>query len=102
MLEAQKAQRAHRVTGVNRTSDAVRAPERGTSVAEFVAILDIVVDERVVVKDLDGDGRIERTLDRRSFAHRNAHHHLRTQPFAAPRRSVRSVTEMSQKTIGDL
>ncbi len=36
--------------------------------AQLVAILDIVVNERVVVKDLDRDGGVERALERRAFA----------------------------------
>ena len=69
---------------------------------QLVAIFDIVVNERVVVEDLDRDGRIERVLERCAFARRHAHDHLRAQALAAPRRSVRAVTEVAQKHIGDL
>ena len=69
---------------------------------ELVTILDVVVDQRVVVKDFDCDRRIERVFERRALAGGDAQHHLRAQPFAPPGRTVSSVTEMTQKHIGDL
>ncbi len=68
LLEAQEAQRAHRVAGVDRPRHAVRAPQGRPSVAQLVAVLDVVVDERIVVEDLDGHRGVERLLDRRAFA----------------------------------
>src|SRR5580700_10698806 len=102
MLEAQETQGAHRIPGFDRPGDPVGAPERRPSVPKLVTILDVVVNERVVVEDLDGNGSVESVLDRRALADRDAHHHLRSKPLAAACRPVRCVTEMSQKTIGDL
>ena len=102
VLEAQKTQRAHRVAGVDRLADAVGAPQRRPAVTQFVAVFDVVVDQRVVVKYLDRDGGIERAFRRRAFAGGDAHHHLRAQPLAAPRRPVPAVAEVAQKHIGDL
>ena len=89
VLEAQKTQRAHRVAGVDRLADAVGAPQRRAAVTQFVAIFDVVVHQRIVVKYFDRHGGIDRVLRRRAFAGGDAHHHLRAQPLAAPRRSVR-------------
>ncbi len=82
VLQAQKTQGAHRIAGVDRRADAVLAPQRAPAVAQFVAVFDVVVNQRIVMEDFDGDGGVERVLDRRAFAERNAQHHLRPQAFA--------------------
>src|SRR5580704_2859708 len=102
VFETEKAQRAHCIARIDGLRDAVSAPERSASVAQLVAVFYVVVNERIVVKNLYRHRRIECLFHRRSFAGGHPHHHLRSKPFASSRRSVRSVTKVTQKHIGDL
>ncbi len=80
---------------------AVEIPQRPFAVTHFVSILDVVVDERVIVQDFDGCRGVKTMFERRSESETGAHNDLGTQAFAAASRSVRSVTEVIQKHIGD-
>ncbi len=95
VFEAEKAERTHRVAGVDCPCDAVRTPQRRAAVTQLVAILDVVVHERIIVEDLDRNGCVERVLDRSRLTGGNSHHHLWAQPLAAPRRAVWRIAEVA-------
>ncbi len=65
------AERAHRVAGRQRGRDTVAHPERRAPVAQLVSVLDVVVDEREVVQQLDRGRRGERVFRRRAFGLRD-------------------------------
>ena len=79
VFEAKKTERAH---GIAKTAFIARATPyalqtRRASMAELVAILNVVVYEGIVVEDFNGHGGIKHVLDRRSLRGRDSHHHLR-------------------------
>ena len=52
----------HAVAGIDALLGAPDRPDGGAMAAELVAVLDVVVDQREVVDQLDGDGRGERPV----------------------------------------
>ena len=59
-VEGDPRQAEQRVAGVDRLRDAVDRPERRAVAALDVAVLDVVVDEREVVAELDRRGTRQR------------------------------------------
>ena len=99
--QREKTQRTHRVAGIDRLGDAVHAPQRAASVTKLIAILDVVVNQRIVVQQLHRGSCIERMLERRAFGFADAHEHRRAQTFSTPRRPVWRVTEVVREHFGD-
>jgi hypothetical protein len=64
-------------------------------VAELVAILDVVVHQRIIMENFDRDGRIDGVLDRGALAGGDSHDHLGAQTFPATGRPVWRVTEVA-------
>ncbi len=58
---------AHRVARIDPVRDAIARPNRFGAMTQLVAILDIVVDERIIVQALDADCGVDGRFERPSF-----------------------------------
>ena len=61
--QGEAGERVHAVAGVDRLRDAGDGPERGAAAPGFALILDVVVEQREVMDELDGGGGREGLLD---------------------------------------
>jgi hypothetical protein len=95
------ADRAERVAGVDPVRESVARPRGGAAVAQLVAVLDIVVYQRVVVKDLDRDGRIDRALNRTALLECGPQEYLGPEALARLRLLERVVAEVVADHVVD-
>ena len=84
-VEGDARQAEHRVAGVDRLRDAVDRPQRRAVAALDVAVLDVVVDEREVVAELDRGGARQRALVVAGDAGVGEQAEQRSHPLAARR-----------------
>src|SRR5579884_3723817 len=70
--------------------------------AQFVAVFDVVVHERIIVQNFNRCRRVQCVVELGAFGLRDLEQQARTQAFSAPRGPVLAVTEVIKEHIGDL
>jgi len=92
--QRQVTDRAERITRINSLCDPITRPNRRLAVAQLVAVFDVVVHERVVMEDLDRDGRVERAFKPAALGEGGSQEQLWTQALPRLHRSRCVVAEV--------
>ena len=95
------ADRAECVARVDTVRHSVARPRGRPAVPKFVAIFDIIVNERIIMKDLDRDGRVDGTFDRTALLECGPQEYLGPEALARLRFFERVVAEMVTDHVVD-